>query len=87
VAYFGGEGVFLPFPRGLISARGVIKAIVEGKIDVGPLDGYAHELLRHFEPAFADQVRIVASTDPTSMPCIVGSPPLGASEVAQLRAA
>jgi ABC-type phosphate/phosphonate transport system substrate-binding protein len=72
---------------GLMNARGVIKAIVEGTIDVGPLDGYVHDLLRHSEPAFADQVRIIASTDPTPMPCIVASPAFGFNEVARLRAA
>jgi ABC-type phosphate/phosphonate transport system substrate-binding protein len=78
---------FASITGGLMNARGVIKAIVEGKIDVGPLDGYVYDLLRHSEPMFAEQVRIVASTDPTPMPCIVASSALGADEVARLRAA
>jgi ABC-type phosphate/phosphonate transport system substrate-binding protein len=72
---------------GLMNARGVIKAIVEGKIDVGPLDGYVYDLLCHSEPAFAEQVRIVASTDPTPMPCIIASPSLDALAVGRLREA
>ena len=72
---------------GLMNARGVIKAIVEGKIDVGPLDGYVHDLIRYSEPSYADQVRVIASTDPTPMPCIVASPSVSAKDVNSLRQA
>jgi ABC-type phosphate/phosphonate transport system substrate-binding protein len=72
---------------GLMNARGVIKAIIEGTIDVGPLDGYVHDLIRHSEPSYADQVRVIASTDPTPMPCIVASPSVSAKDVNSLREA
>jgi ABC-type phosphate/phosphonate transport system substrate-binding protein len=57
----------------LIHARGVIAALAEGRIDVGPLDGYVHDLLRHLEPEFAGQVRVIASTDFTAMPPLVAT--------------
>ena len=71
---------------GLVNARGgVIGAIVEGRIDVGPLDGFVHDLIRHTEPAYAAQVRIVETTEPTPMPAIVATAALDASTLARLR--
>ncbi len=58
---------------GLMNARGIVKALVEGRIDVGPLDGYVWDLIRAGDPAFAAQVRLVASTDPTPMPPLVST--------------
>ena len=72
---------------GLVNARGVIAAITDGRIDVGPLDGYVHDLLRHDDPAFAAQVRIVESTEPTPMPAIVATSDLGATGLELLRTA
>ena len=72
---------------GLVNARGIIEAIVEGRIDVGPLDGYVHDLIRHTEPEYAAQVRIIVTTDPTPMPAIIATAPLREEEVQRLRAA
>lgn len=71
----------------LMNARGVIRAIAEGRIDIGPLDGYVHDLLRHTEPAFASQVRVLAHTESTPMPVIVATARLTAAQTAALRAA
>jgi len=72
---------------GLMNPRGVIKALGDGRIDVGPLDGYCHDLIRDGDPAFAAQVRVLESTDPTPMPPIVATAALGAEDVERLRAA
>jgi ABC-type phosphate/phosphonate transport system substrate-binding protein len=56
---------------GLLNPRGVIQALVSGRIDVGPLDGYVFDLIRAGDPEFASQVRVVAVTDPTPMPPLV----------------
>ena len=71
---------------GLLNPRGVIKALAEGRIDVGPLDSYCHDLIRDGDPGFAGQVRILESTDPTPMPPIVATA-LDAAAVERLRAA
>jgi ABC-type phosphate/phosphonate transport system substrate-binding protein len=71
---------------GLMNARGIVKALVERRIDVGPLDGYVWDLIRAGDPAFAAQVRLVAATDPTPMPPLV-STGLRAEEVERVRAA
>jgi ABC-type phosphate/phosphonate transport system substrate-binding protein len=71
----------------LIHARGVIAALADGRIDVGPLDGYVHDLLRHLEPAFAAQVRVIATTDFTAMPPLVATGLLDDGVLEKLREA
>jgi len=58
---------------GLLNPRGVIRALVEKKIDVGPLDGYVFDLIRAGDPEFAAQVRVIAVTDPTPMPPLIAT--------------
>jgi ABC-type phosphate/phosphonate transport system substrate-binding protein len=70
---------------GLLNARGIVKALVAGDIDVGPLDGYVWDLIRAGDPAFAAQVRVIASTDPTPMPPLIATAPLKSDEVERLR--
>ena len=72
---------------GLVHARGVVKALAEGAIDVGPLDSYVWDLLRADDPELAAKVRVIASTDPTPMPPLVATAPLGTADVERLRAA
>ncbi len=77
-----------PYPTivgGLMNARGIIDAITTGRIDVGPLDGYVHDLLRHTEPAYAAAVRTIATTEPTPMPAIVSTAALSDGAAARLR--
>ena len=77
-----------PYTRitgGLMNARGIIKAIAEDRIDVGPLDGYVHDLIRHTEPDYAAQVRIIETTDPTPMPAIIATAAVSADDLARLR--
>jgi ABC-type phosphate/phosphonate transport system substrate-binding protein len=71
----------------LIHARGVIDALAAGTIDVGPLDSYYHDLLRRNEPAFAQQVRIIASTEARPIPPLVATAALKPDELARLREA
>jgi ABC-type phosphate/phosphonate transport system substrate-binding protein len=72
---------------GLLNPRGIINALVEGEIDVGPLDGYVFDLMRAGDPAFASQVRVIATTDPTPMPPLVATASLTSEQVERLRGA
>lgn len=71
----------------LLNPRGVIKALAEGRIDVGPLDSYVHDLLKASDPAFAAQVRVIETTDPTPMPPLVATADLGDGAIGRLRSA
>jgi ABC-type phosphate/phosphonate transport system substrate-binding protein len=58
---------------GLVNARRVIEALDERRIDVGPLDSYYHDLIRHHEPDFAAKVRVIATTAPAPIPPLVST--------------
>ena len=57
----------------LTTPRRVMEAVVRGDADVGPLDSFAHALLRRHEPALASRVRVLARTEPTPCPLLVAS--------------
>ena len=72
---------------GLLNPRGVIKALAEERIDVGPLDSYVYGLLKRNDPSFANQVRVIERTDPTPMPPLVTTAKLPLETIQRLRAA
>jgi len=72
---------------GLLNARGVIDGLAAGRIDVGPLDSYSYDLLTHLEPRYADQVRIIASTEPSAIPPFVATARLDDAMLGRLRQA
>ena len=80
----GNERLYAGAVGELLNARGVINALADGRIDVGPLDSYSHDLLRHLEPAFAAKVRVVATTAPTAIPAFVATTGLPDDVVARL---
>lgn len=69
----------------LVNARGVIEALLDGRIDVGPLDCYSHDLLSAYEPALTAQVRTVASTVWRPIPPLVATAAITPNELARLR--
>jgi ABC-type phosphate/phosphonate transport system substrate-binding protein len=70
---------------GLVNARGVIDALAAGRIDIGPLDSYSHDLLRHYHPVLAARVRTIASTVMRPIPPLVATAAIGADALARLR--
>ncbi len=83
----GRQSPYSQITGSLLNPRGVIKALAEGRIDVGPLDSYVHDLLRRSDPQLAAQVRVIATTDPTPMPPIVATAALPQAAVERMRAA
>lgn len=57
----------------LVTPRRVIEALLDGTIDVGPLDSYLHDLLGCHEPQTASQLRTIESTVMTPIPPLVAS--------------
>jgi ABC-type phosphate/phosphonate transport system substrate-binding protein len=68
----------------LVNARRVIEALGERRIDVGPLDSYYYDLIRHHEPDFAARVRVIATTAPAPIPPLVST---SEADLAKLREA
>ena len=85
--YRHGQPLYQRSVGGLIHARGVIEALVRGDIDIGPLDSYYHDLLRHNDPAFAAQVRVLSSTHARPIPPLVATAPLTDDTLTRLRGA
>jgi ABC-type phosphate/phosphonate transport system substrate-binding protein len=71
----------------LVTARNVLDAVRERRIDVGPLDGYWHELIARHAPELVAGVRVLASTALAPMPPFVAARAVPAETVARLRAA
>jgi ABC-type phosphate/phosphonate transport system substrate-binding protein len=67
------------------NGRGIIDALARGEVDVGPLDSYYHDLLRQDSPAYAAQVRTIASTRWTPIPPLVSTANLPSDLVERLR--
>jgi ABC-type phosphate/phosphonate transport system substrate-binding protein len=82
-----GSRLYRDVVGGLIHARGVIEALAAGRIDVGPLDSYYHDLLKRSDPRFAAQVRVIATTEPAPIPPLVATAALDVPTLARLREA
>src|SRR6266513_2284363 len=71
----------------LATARNVLDAVREGRIDVGPLDAYWHMLIARHAPQLTAGIRVLTSTPVTPMPAFVAAAAAPADMVARLRAA
>lgn len=71
----------------LVTARNVLDAVREGRIDVGPLDAYWHLLIAQHAPQLTQGTRILASTPLTPMPPFVAAAGLPHELSERLRAA
>ncbi len=70
----------------LRTPRRVVEAVIAGDTDAGPLDSYAHALLRMTEPDLAARLRVIASTSPTAIPTFVAAvstPPADARRITE----
>jgi ABC-type phosphate/phosphonate transport system substrate-binding protein len=85
--HFGRDDQYARIVGGLMNPRGIVQALADARIDVGPLDSYVFDLIRATDPGFAAQVKIIATTDTTPMPCIAGAPDMDAAALARLRRA
>jgi ABC-type phosphate/phosphonate transport system substrate-binding protein len=71
----------------LITPRRIAEAVIAGDADVGPLDSYAHDLIRAHEPELAAQLRTIATTAPAPIPPLVAAPDIASAQAKRLRAA
>lgn len=71
----------------LVTPRRVIEAVLENRVDVGPLDSYVHDLLKKHDLDLAGQLRVVATTDAAPIPPLVAAPGCDDATVGRLRKA
>lgn len=68
----------------LVTARAVLDAVRDGRIDIGPLDSYWHLLIARFRPDLVAGIRVLASTQTAPMPAFVAAPDLPAPSIERL---
>jgi ABC-type phosphate/phosphonate transport system substrate-binding protein len=71
----------------LVTARNVLDAVRERRIDIGPLDAYWHLLIARHRPELTAGIRVLASTDIAPLPAFVATAGAPAEGVSRLRAA
>ena len=71
----------------LITARRVLDAVREGRLDVGPLDAFWHLLIRRHAPQLTQGVRVLDSTGLAPIPAFVAAAGAPAASTARLQAA
>ncbi|MBT9289953.1 phosphate/phosphite/phosphonate ABC transporter substrate-binding protein [Prosthecodimorpha staleyi] len=71
----------------LITARRILDSVLDGSIDIGPLDAYWHDLIAHHRPDLTAGIRVLASTDLAPIPAFVAAPSLPAEAVDRLKRA
>ena len=71
----------------LVTPRNVVRAVLDGDADVGPLDSYAHDLMRLHQPKLTKGLRTIATTPPTPIPPLVAAAGTSADTVSRLREA
>ncbi len=69
----------------LVTARAIVQAVLDGRIDVGPLDAWWHDLLKLHEPDTTAKLRVVATTATVPVPPFIAAPGTDPAIVAALR--
>jgi ABC-type phosphate/phosphonate transport system substrate-binding protein len=80
----GTERLFAQSVGPLLTPRKVIDAVLDGTIDVGPLDSFVHDLLVRHDHDTAAQLRTVESTLMTPIPPLIASPSTSLDVIARL---
>lgn len=71
----------------LVTARAILDRVIDGSIDVGPLDAYWHLLMQKYRPEITSLVRVVESTAIAPMPSFVAGAGIAPEVVARLQQA
>jgi len=71
----------------LVTARKVLDSVLDGTIDIGPLDAYWHMLIRKYNPSLTEGVRVLQSTATAPMPPFVAGQNLAPENIERLRLA
>ena len=71
----------------LVTARAILDAVREGRIDVGPLDAYWHMLVAKHSPALTAGIRVLVATDVATLPAFVTAASTPSATIETLRSA
>ena len=82
-----GDSLYSAVASNLITARKVLDSVLDGSIDIGPLDSYWHLLIDRHAPELTAGIRILDVTALAPVPSFVASRAMPAEIVAALKAA
>jgi ABC-type phosphate/phosphonate transport system substrate-binding protein len=71
----------------VVTPRRAVEAVLDGSVDVAPLDSYGHDLMRIHASEHARELRVVASSEMAPIPLLVASPEIESAAAARLSAA
>lgn len=71
----------------LVTARRILDGVLDGSLDVGPLDAWWHRLIARHKPQLTAGIRVIGSTALAPIPAFVASPSLPQDAVAALKSA
>lgn len=71
----------------LVTAPRILASVLDGTIDIGPLDAYWHMLIRKYRPEMAEGVRVLESTETAPMPAFVATSRLCVDVINRMREA
>jgi ABC-type phosphate/phosphonate transport system substrate-binding protein len=80
-------GLYRDVHGNLITARGILDKVLAGKIDVGSLDAYWHDLIRAYRPDLTEGIRVIGHTDLAPIPSFVAAAGLPAETIVRLKTA
>lgn len=89
LAYRSAErpALYAQMTANMVTARNVLDAVREGRIDVGPLDAYWHLLIARHAPELTAGIRVLAATATTPMPCFVAAAGAPSEMIGKMRRA
>jgi ABC-type phosphate/phosphonate transport system substrate-binding protein len=73
MAHGGAKPLYREIIEPCFTPMGALRAVIEDKAEVAPLDSYALALLAKYAPTLTAQVRVIESTEPTAIPAVVAS--------------
>ena len=79
-----GARLFAEVIGSIPTPRLMIEAVRDGRVDVGPVDSFAFDLLSHHAPDLVRAVRVIDATEPATIPAFVASPACPDDTVAAL---
>ena len=68
-------------------ARDVIEALLDDRIDVGPMDSYVLDLVRNLRPDLASELRVIETTRASPIPLFIATADISRSLAGKLQAA
>jgi ABC-type phosphate/phosphonate transport system substrate-binding protein len=70
----------------LINPLGALRAVVEGVVDLAPVDSFCHDLFKAAEHPYTRSTRTIATTAPSPIPALIASADVARETAEQLSA-